>query len=391
MCSVSSIVTGSQARGHSKEVPQSATGIFKELVQQWEGLREAAIARTTAKTYGKSFKAWEKFCAELGYPRFISGRPQREQAAIVGLFAGWCKAGRNNNERKSNKFATFKARMAAVRHMHRKFTNKEMDIDDCQLKLVTMGYKRSAGRKEHAQPVDASIILQATRSIKSNTAWMTHNVREIVRASIVIAVMALNRRSELWMHSTMDTDTHRHIVKDRNVTVRSHKGAPLECPFIGAAMVDIHFESTKTDQCHTGNTLRLYATENRELCPVVAAVRCKLARKRLSRDGVKVGPYLTSIDQKSTVKAAWISRALKGAAKEKGIETKRVSCHSLRVAGACALLQAGYSDTVIQLMGRWSSDAFRIYTRLNPGMLRDISVNMATALNLQEFPETTRK
>lgn len=37
--------------------------------------------------------------------------------------------------------------------------------------------------------------------------------------------------------------------------------------------------------------------------------------------------------------------------------------HSFRIAGATALFNAGASDTVVRMMGRWSSDVYRIYLR----------------------------
>ena len=39
--------------------------------------------------------------------------------------------------------------------------------------------------------------------------------------------------------------------------------------------------------------------------------------------------------------------------------------HSLRIGGATAALAAGVDPSVIRLLGRWSSDCYEIYTRLN--------------------------
>ncbi|EGZ09718.1 hypothetical protein PHYSODRAFT_416947, partial [Phytophthora sojae] len=59
------------------------------------------------------------------------------------------------------------------------------------------------------------------------------------------------------------------------------------------------------------------------------------------------------------------------AARSLGLSPKDYSAHSLRIRGACALLAAGKSDLVIRLMGRWSGWCFTVYTRLQPGMIRD--------------------
>ena len=72
---------------------------------------------------------------------------------------------------------------------------------------------------------------------------------------------------------------------------------------------------------------------------------------------------------KTDITAEHISRALKSAATElqyptnKGIPIRRINTHSLRSGGANALALAGYSDTQIQKMGRWSGATFKEYIR----------------------------
>ncbi|KAF7785159.1 hypothetical protein Agabi119p4_1324 [Agaricus bisporus var. burnettii] len=46
-----------------------------------------------------------------------------------------------------------------------------------------------------------------------------------------------------------------------------------------------------------------------------------------------------------------------------------VAGHSLRAGGATALAEHGVRLDIIQAIGRWSSDAFRIYIRLHPTLL----------------------
>ncbi len=47
----------------------------------------------------------------------------------------------------------------------------------------------------------------------------------------------------------------------------------------------------------------------------------------------------------------------------KGIPIERINTHSLRNGGANALALAGYSDTQIQIMGRWRGATFKEYIR----------------------------
>lgn len=49
---------------------------------------------------------------------------------------------------------------------------------------------------------------------------------------------------------------------------------------------------------------------------------------------------------------------------------QNVGGHSLRAGGATFFAAAGWPDDRIQALGRWSSDAFKIYIRKNPVVLQ---------------------
>jgi hypothetical protein len=52
-----------------------------------------------------------------------------------------------------------------------------------------------------------------------------------------------------------------------------------------------------------------------------------------------------------------------------------ISGHSLRAGGATSLAASGVPFDRIRAMGRWSSDAFRIYVRKNPALLHALVFN----------------
>ena len=54
---------------------------------------------------------------------------------------------------------------------------------------------------------------------------------------------------------------------------------------------------------------------------------------------------------------------LKEEAASQGLSEETVSTHGLRIGGATAMHKAGASTAVIQTLGRWASDVFKIYTR----------------------------
>ena len=46
-----------------------------------------------------------------------------------------------------------------------------------------------------------------------------------------------------------------------------------------------------------------------------------------------------------------------------GLDTSRYKSHSFRIGGACHAADQGYSDVQMRALGRWKSDAFKVYLR----------------------------
>jgi hypothetical protein len=51
--------------------------------------------------------------------------------------------------------------------------------------------------------------------------------------------------------------------------------------------------------------------------------------------------------------------------KQLGFSPERIGTHSMRVTFATRLFEAGFSDAIIMAEGRWKSDAYLKYIRLN--------------------------
>ena len=46
-----------------------------------------------------------------------------------------------------------------------------------------------------------------------------------------------------------------------------------------------------------------------------------------------------------------------------GLDTSRYKSHSFRIGAACYAAEQGFSDSQIRKLGRWNSDAFKVYLR----------------------------
>ena len=111
----------------------------------------------------------------------------------------------------------------------------------------------------------------------------------------------------------------------------------------------IVIKQSKTDPFRSGATVRVGVIQHR-LCPVVALVRY------LVRRGSRPGPLFLFQDGQFLTRAS-ILRLLQRSLPN----VPHVNTHSFRRGGASALAAAGTPAHVIQVLGRWRSDAFSVY------------------------------
>ena len=73
-----------------------------------------------------------------------------------------------------------------------------------------------------------------------------------------------------------------------------------------------------------------------------------------------------------------VNTLIKQLAEMAGFEPQRFSTHSMRAGGATTLALLGYEAAVIQRLGRWVSDAYRLYVHVSEDLHREATRRMAT-------------
>ena len=137
----------------------------------------------------------------------------------------------------------------------------------------------------------------------------------------------------------------------------------------------INIKSSKTDPFKIGVTIRVGAT-NTECCPVHALlcfINCHNYRS---------GPLYTFSDG-TFLTRNYVSNLLHRLWPGINIDT-----HSFRIGGASSAAAAGVADSTIQLLGRWSSNAYRRYIRVPDQAIVNTAVLMCSATCLNRIWDT---
>ena len=122
----------------------------------------------------------------------------------------------------------------------------------------------------------------------------------------------------------------------------------------------IHIRASKTDPFRSGCTIRVAAI-NDLLCPV------RLMTRYLSVHPIHHGPLFVLSDGQFLIRQDMVlllRRCLPG--------VSNVNTHSFRIGGASTAASVGISDSHIQILGRWSSDAYKRYLHISDKLVQQL-------------------
>ena len=193
----------------------------------------------------------------------------------------------------------------------------------------------------------------------------------VLWGAAVMAWFMLWRRSE---YVAIDGNVSRHVIKVKDV--RFLDAADDEVTSLGKVdVVQVHVRSSKTDQMGKGVHLRLSRSGNPYLCPVLAAwsLLTEAAARHASPEEA-----LCSWGLDKVLSCHEMARFAKQAAALCGEDATLFSTHSFRSGGATALFRGGAPDLAIQKFGRWSSDAYKQYARIDDQTVHGLAQRMVT-------------
>lgn len=168
----------------------------------------------------------------------------------------------------------------------------------------------------------------------------------LFRAILVCGFFALHRLGEL-------VDNDHFALRDWRKRVRRSSVSLVADNF------SYVLPSHKADRFFEGNTI-IISTDHPDLNPVDVFRDYLVSRDRLHR----LQPALWLADDGHVPTRQWFISRLRT------ILPATYAGHSLRAGGATYYAARGWSDDRIQALGRWATDAYRIYIRKNPVVLQ---------------------
>ena len=298
----------------------------------------SSIAPSTRATYNVGTRRFELFCRQIN----VQCYPPSEQTLM--FFA--------TSLSKHISFKSIKVYLAAIQY-HTILKGWSIKMNNMNRLYYTLrGIRRVQGNtftRPPRSPFTMNLILKLHSSLYLHFSFLDAHM---IKAASLIAFFGLLRASEYLsknsrQYDSADTLLFNEINFDRTF---SH--------------VTIHIKKSKTDPFRQGCNIKVWAI-NQHYCPV----RClRLYHTLNTFQGplfqFQNGTYLTRRALSHIIQLC--------------LPQTNLNTHSFRIGGASAAFTAGVPETTIQTMGRWASDAYKLYLRLTHDTIRDAQNRMSS-------------
>ena len=301
-------------------------------------LLDRALAPNSLDTYKVGIKQYLAFCDQFGINPLPLSEPVLENfCALLG-------------QRIAHK--SIKVYLAGVQFYSKIKGGTVLIKNMLRLEYVLMAIRRAQGNS-FARPTRTPISLQMLEEIVAFI-YTTESPfdRRMLTAAVLLAFFGLLRVSEYTSPSTSNYDSSVHLSLD-DVTIDWDRRVAL-----------VRIKKSKTDPYRQGVTVRIGILDH-YLCPVHALVSYILVR------GPSPGPFFRFQNGAFLTRARIVDLLVRSLP-----HIPNVNTHSFRRGGASALADANTPAHIIQILGRWRSNAYREYIQLTDQFLIQANLNM---------------
>ena len=293
-------------------------------------LFKASIAPATAATYSRMLSNYEQFC-EIYFPgvQIFPSTQNMVSQFIAKLFL------------QNLSPSTIASYLSAISFVH-KAKNILDPTDNFIVKKILKGVQNIKGHSDTRLPITGPISCKLIDSLPKVVTTPYHQM--MLKAMFLLAFYAFLRIGEITVKCKKATT----VLQLTDVTFRYGDKNLLQG-------VDIILKNYK----HSDHPKTIYIPSDslNKYCPVKALLEyCSIAQN-------KTGP-LFCFPCGSPVTHSYFSNCLKLSLAFNNLDPKLYKGHSFRIGAATAAAANNVPVSVIQTMGRWKSDAFKHYIRM---------------------------
>ena len=304
------------------------------LRRQRHAYLEQSVAPSTWKVYHAAWSSFLTFASQCGFRPFPLA-PSTLEWYVVGSAARL-------------RYSTLKVYVAALKFINTFLGWNSSQVSSDRLYYIMRGIRRTQSLTLPPRPRRTPIALAHLRQLFAHVdLTRTYIDARCFRAAFTLAFFGLLRVSEFTCPAAGVFDPTNHLCITDIVLSRD------------PVLLHVRIKASKTDPFRTGCSIRVARTDN-IFCPVTAMF--SYLRVRLPRQGplfiLENGSFLTRADVRAVLALVFPSSS-----------SGNINTHSFRIGGASMLASLGVPDATIQLLGRWSSNAFRRYIHVSDQFL----------------------
>ena len=307
----------------------------------------AELADGSQVTYETGRRQHQQFCISIGV------RPCPATENQLCLFATYLA-------KRGLRHATIKVYLGGVRHMHISLGHANpFDWPMERLRLLMKGTRRQSAKvRPEKKDLRRPVAPDTMRVLRQ--AWEDEEPRRNGRMLWAACCVG-------WfgfLRAPFDPALHLSLADLQVDNWRSPE------------WIKVRIKKSKTDPFRLGTTICLGKT-GEDLCPVAAILSYLVERTLLP------GPLFVFANGRPLRKDALVQH-MQQALSSAGIDAGKYIGHSFRIGAATTAAAAGIEDSTIQTLGRWRSDSYQRYIRLQPEQLAPISKKLVGGCRARE-------
>ncbi|XP_060070770.1 uncharacterized protein LOC132557283 [Ylistrum balloti] len=336
--------TGSSGRPSSCSLPPNGVN-YDDLSLHVDSLWDSALSQRTRASYQSGLNCLLTFILMQGTSFPANTLPAVDEDVLI-RFVTHCQKSLHL------KFDTIKLYLAGIRFHYIKNKLGDPTANTLRLSYILRAVKKTqVNTSVKRLPITCAILANMCNAI-AQQGMFNPFVDLMLLCIYKTAFFGFLRCGEFTCNAVWDTN----FIRICDISVLPD----LSC-------FNLTLRSSKTDPFGKGVNISIF--ENSVFTPV--STMREYLNLRLSSGATLSSPlFLDHIHSSTPLMRHTFISYLKETLSRVGINNKSFNGHSFRIGASTSAAAAGVEDHVIQTLGRWSSDCFIRYIRINPATIR---------------------